>query len=218
MLAESAPNISPRKDHQLPFRKADSLDDVHLWQNLKRDNELAFSVLYKKYTQRLYSYGMHSCRDHDVVMDCLQELFVSIWDKRKTLTTVHSVSSYLFKSFRRLLMKKLSWRRRFLQSIEANQEKYFEIILPVEAVIEKGEDQEEQSERIRRCLVALTKRQREAIFLRFYNDLSYSDIASIMELQVDSVYNIISKAIDSLRQKLKAFIVTGLTAILFILQ
>jgi RNA polymerase sigma factor (sigma-70 family) len=218
MLAESPPNISQRKDPLLPFRKGDSLDDVHLWQNVKRDNELAFSVLYRKYTQRLYNYGMHSCHDHDLVMDCLQELFVSIWDKRKNLTTVHSVSSYLFKSFRRLLMKKLSWRKRFLQTLEANQEKYFEVILPVEALIEKGEDQEEQSERIRRSLVALTKRQREAIFLRFYNDLSYSDIASIMELQVDSVYNIISKAIDSLRQKLKTFVFSGLITILLILQ
>ena len=88
----------------------------------------------------------------------------------------------------------------------------------LEALIEKGEDQVEQSEKIRRCLVALTKRQREAIFLRFYNDLSYSDIASIMELQVDSVYNIISKAIDSLRQKLRPSVVAGLGTILFILQ
>jgi RNA polymerase sigma factor (sigma-70 family) len=218
MLAESPSNISHRKDHQLPFRKADGLDDVHLWQNVKRDNELAFSVLYKKYTQRLYNYGMHSCHDHDLVMDCLQELFVSIWDKRNNLTTVHSVSSYLFKSFRRLLMKKLSWRKRFLQTFDANQERYFEITLPIEALIERGEVQEEQSEKMRRCLLSLTKRQREAIFLRFYNDLSYSDIASIMELQVDSVYNIISKAIDSLREKLKGFIVAGLSTIIFILQ
>ncbi len=218
MLAESPPNVSQLKDHQLPFRKGDSLDDVHLWQNVKRDNELAFSVLYRKYSQRLYNYGMHSCHDHDLVMDCLQELFVSIWDKRKNLTTVHSVSSYLFKSFRRLLMKKLSWRKRFLQTFEANQEKYFEVTLSVEALIEKGEDQEEQSEKLRRCLVELTKRQREAIFLRFYNDLSYSDIASIMELQVDSVYNIISKAIDSLRHKLKSTVVSALITILIIIQ
>lgn len=218
MLAESPPNVSQLKDAQLPFRKGDGLDDVHLWQNVKRDNELAFSILYRRYTQRLYNYGMHSCHDHDLVMDCLQELFVSIWDKRKDLTTVHSVSSYLFKSFRRLVMKKLSWRKRFLQTLDANQEYYFEITLPVEAIIEDGEDQREQSEKLHRSLITLTRRQREAIFLKFYNDLSYSDIASIMELQVDSVYNIISKAIDSLRHKLKAFVVSGLIAALFIIH
>lgn len=204
MLAESPTNISQRKDTLLPFGKGDSLDDVHLWQNVKRDNELAFSVLYRKYTQRLYNYGMHFCHDHDLVMDCLQELFVAIWEKRRTLSSVHSVSSYLFKSFRRLMMKKISWRKRFMHTIEANQEKYFEIILPVEALIENGEIQEQQTEKLKRSLALLTKRQREAVFLKFYNDLSYSDIASIMDLQVDSVYNVISKAIDSLRHLIKS--------------
>jgi len=108
MLAESPQKISQRSLPQLPFGKGESLDDAHLWQNVKKGNELAFSILYKKYTQRLYNYGVHSTRDHNLVMDCLQELFVSIWDKRSNLSAVHSVSSYLFKSFRRLLMKKLT--------------------------------------------------------------------------------------------------------------
>jgi RNA polymerase sigma factor (sigma-70 family) len=214
MLAESPPNTNQHKSPTPPFGKGLSLDDVHLWQNVKKDNELAFSILYKKYTRRLYNYGVHSCHDHDLVMDCLQELFVSIWDRRKNLTTVHSVSSYLFKSFRRLLMKRLSWRKRFLHTIEANQDKYFEIILPVDSIIEANEQQSEQSEKLRRSLSGLTKRQREAIFLKFYNDLSYSDIASIMELQVDSVYNIISKAIDSLRSQLKIFVTVMIVTIL----
>jgi RNA polymerase sigma factor (sigma-70 family) len=213
MLAESPPNILHRNEPGVSSAKPDFLDDVHLWQNVKRDNELAFSILYRKYTQPLYNYGMQSCRDRDLVMDCLQELFVSIWDKRKNLTPVHSVGSYLFKSFRRLLVKKISWRRKFMQAIEANQEKYFEIVLPAEALIESGELQQEQSEKLSRGLKRLTKRQREAVFLKFYNDLSYSDIASIMELQVDSVYNIISKAIDSLRQQLSTVIVIAVCAI-----
>lgn len=214
MLAESPPNIAQLKDQKLPLGKADSLDDVHLWQNIKRDNELAFSILYRKYTQRLYNYGMHTCHDRDLVMDCLQELFVTIWDKRKDLTTVHSVSSYLFKSFRRLIMKKLSWRKRFLNIIEANQEKYFEFALPMESIIESSEQQIESSEKLRRSIATLSKRQREAIFLKFYDGLSYSDIASIMELQIDSVYNIISKAIDALRSQLTSLII--LIMVLFV--
>lgn len=207
MLAESPPNIAQLKDQKLPLGKGDSLDDVHLWQNIKRDNELAFSILYRKYTQRLYNYGVHTCHDHDMVMDCLQELFVTIWDKRKNSTTVHSVSSYLFKSFRRLLMKKLSWRKRFLNIIDANQEQYFEIILPVESIIESDEQQNESAEKLRRSIATLSKRQREAIFLKFYDGLSYSDIASIMELQIDSVYNIVSKAVDAMRSQLKSLII-----------
>jgi len=203
MLAETHSASSQRAHPYLTLGRGQSLDDTHLWQNVKKDNELAFSILYKKYTQRLYNYGMNSCHDRDLVMDCLQELFASIWDKRKNLSVVHSVSAYLFKSFRRLLMKKLTWRKRFLLSLESQKERCFEISLPVEYAIENDELEAEQHEKLSRCVGGLTKRQREAIFLKFYNDLNYSDIASIMQLQVDSVYNIISKAIDCLREQLK---------------
>ena len=60
-----------------------------------------------------------------------------------------------------------------------------------------------QSEHLQRCIKALTRRQREALFLRFFNDLSYHEVAAIMEIRVDSVYNIISKAIDILRRKMR---------------
>lgn len=216
MLAETHSNISQRTDANLPLGRGQSLDDTHVWQNVKKDNQLAFSILYKKYTPRLYNYGMHYCHDHDLVMDCLQELFASIWDKRKNLSVVHSVSSYLFKSFRRLLMKKLTWRRRFLLSIET-QPHAFEITLPVEHFIIKSEMETERIEKLNHCVSGLTKRQREAIFLKFHNNLNYSDIASIMDLQVDSVYNIIAKAIDCLRQQLKnAIILSGAITVAFL--
>jgi len=180
------------------------LDDHYLWQNFRKDNELAFSMLYNKYTPKLFNYGMHYCADRDLVLDCLQELFSSFWAKRKTLPDVYSISSYLFKSFRRLLLKKLNWRRRFLISLDTNSRHSFEITLPFEHTLEQQELETERSEMLKRNLQKLTRRQREALFLKFYNDLNYADIASIMELQVDSVYNIISKALDSLRQEMKA--------------
>ena len=61
--------------NQNPNTKDQSLDDSTLWLSFKKGNDLAFSILYNKYVQRLYSYGMHSCRDKDLVLDCLQELF-----------------------------------------------------------------------------------------------------------------------------------------------
>ena len=192
------------------------LDDTHLWQNIRKDNELAFSILYKKYVQRLYSYGMHYCHKHDLVTDCLQELFTSIWTKRSSLSVVHSVSAYLFKSFRRLLIKKITWSKRFLLALEPSHERFFEVSLPIEQVIENHEREVEWNARINHSLKGLSKRQREAIFLRFYNDLSYAEIASVMEMQVDSVYNTISKAIESLRQQLKNAVPLLWTAYLLI--
>jgi len=69
-------------------------------------------------------------------------------------------------------------------------------------VIER-ELKEEQIRELRGCLQKLTKTQREVIFLKFFNDLTYLEISEIMEMRVDSIYNLVSKTIELLRKKLK---------------
>jgi RNA polymerase sigma factor (sigma-70 family) len=179
------------------------LEDEVLWSNLKAGNELAFSVLYKRYVNRLFNYGMHSCKDRDLVKDCLQELFIRLWAKRETLGVAGSVNYYLFKSFRRLLIGRLIANRKFSLPFQGKPSSIFEFIPPVEDAIIEDESKFQQLEMLKASLNALTKRQREAIFLKFYNELSYHEVSSIMELRVDSVYNLISKALDVLRVKLK---------------
>jgi len=52
----------------------------------------------------------------------------------------------------------------------------------------------------------LTRRQREAIYLRFYQNLSYDEIAKLMTMKVESVYNVISKAISLLKNTILFFL------------
>jgi RNA polymerase sigma factor (sigma-70 family) len=184
--------------------KDPSFDDSTLWLSFKKGNDLAFSLLYNKYVQRLYNYGMHSCRDKEIVLDCLQELFTLLWDRREKLSEVTCVNYYLFKSFRRLLMNRLSVARKFLISLNDRESYGFDFAPSKEEALIEEEWEIERNKKIRNSLHSLTKRQREAIFLKFFNQLSYHEVAAIMDLHVDSVYNLISKAIDVLRKKLKA--------------
>ncbi len=183
--------------------KDQSLDDSTLWLSFKKGNDLAFSILYNKYVQRLYSYGMHSCRDKDLVLDCLQELFTLLWDRREKLSEVTCVNYYLFKSFRRLLMNRLTVGRKFLISLSDRDSYGFDFSPSQEDTLIEEEWETERNKKVRNSLHSLTKRQREAIYLKFFNQLSYHEVAAIMDLHVDSVYNLISKSIDLLRKKLK---------------
>ena len=183
--------------------KEQSLDDSTLWLSFKKGNDLAFSILYNKYVQRLYSYGMHSCRDKDLVLDCLQELFTLLWDRREKLSEVTCVNYYLFKSFRRLLMNRLTVGRKFLISLSDRDSYGFDFSPSQEETLIEEEWETERNKKVRNSLHSLTKRQREAIYLKFFNQLSYHEVAAIMDLHVDSVYNLISKSIDLLRKKLK---------------
>ena len=196
MLAKPLKNQNPKTKDQ-------SLDDSTLWLSFKKGNDLAFSILYNKYVQRLYSYGMHSCRDKDLVLDCLQELFTLLWDRREKLSEVTCVNYYLFKSFRRLLMNRLTVGKKFLISLRDRESYGFDFAPSQEDALIEEEWEAERNRKVRNSLHSLTKRQREAIFLKFFNQLSYHEVAAIMDLHVDSVYNLISKSIDLLRKKLK---------------
>ena len=187
--------------------KDQSLDDSTLWLSFKKGNDLAFSILYNKYVKRLYSYGMHSCRDKDLVLDCLQELFTLLWDRREKLSEVTCVNYYLFKSFRRLLMNRLTLGRKFLISLSDRDSYGFDFSPSKEEALIEEEWETERNKKVRNSLHSLTKRQREAIYLKFFNQLSYHEVAAIMDLHVDSVYNLISKSIDLLRKKLKGDVV-----------
>jgi RNA polymerase sigma factor (sigma-70 family) len=176
-----------------------SVDETVLWENFKKGNELAFSILYKRYVQKLFNYGMNTCKDKDLVLDCLQELFSKLWERRETVSSVGSVSFYLFKSFRRLLIAKIVAGRKFTVLGGSGN---FEFIPSVEQSLIDEELQTQRADRLKHVIKSLSKRQREVLFLKFFNELSYHEVASIMELRVDSVYNLISKAIDVLRRKL----------------
>ena len=148
MLAKSRAETSERIASPKNQFIGQGLDDKFLWERIREDNELSFSILYKKYTKLLYNYGMQSCHDHDLVMDCLQELFASLWSKRKTSTNVYAVNAYLFKSFRRLLVKKLIWRKRFSLSLDNRDGRYFEIVRSVEYSMEQDEFETEAPRKV----------------------------------------------------------------------
>ena len=196
MLATSLKNLNQGTKEQ-------SLDDSTLWLSFKKGNNLAFSILYNKYVHRLYNYGMHSCRDKDLVLDCLQELFTLLWDRRERLADVTSVNFYLFKSFRRLLFNRLTFGKKFLISLSDKDGHGFDFVPSIEDCLIEEEWELERNKKLKSSLDSLTKRQREAIFLKFFNQLSYQEVAALMNLHVDSVYNLISKSIDILRKRLK---------------
>lgn len=193
-------DFDPRKQNGATPAGGSFSDEV-LWSNFKTGNELALSILYKKYVQRLYDYGMHSFRDHELVVDCLQELFLRLWKKRETLASVHSVKPYLFKAFRRILLHEVSEKRKHFISSESAE--YFDFLPSTESALIEDELKLEQINRLRQCVQSLTKGQREVIYLKFFGDLGYREISEITEMQVDSVYNLVSKTIELLRKKLQ---------------
>jgi RNA polymerase sigma factor (sigma-70 family) len=200
MLAN--PHFNLPKSNGFSRTKEGSVKDEVLWNSFKKGNELALSLLYKKYVQRLYDYGMNTSKNHNMVLDCLQELFLRLWNKRETISEIQAVRPYLYKSFRRLLIHQIVEQRKLLTFL-AEQATAFEFTLSIESTLIEDEWKAERIKKLKACVQSLTKGQREVIYLKFFNELSYREIAEITEMQVDSVYNLVSKAIELLRKKLQ---------------
>jgi RNA polymerase sigma factor (sigma-70 family) len=174
--------------------------DEDIWGIFKKGDKQAFAVLYQRYFKMLFQYGIKIAEDRDLVKDCIQDLFIDIWKNKENLTHPKSVKAYLLSAIQHKLMRQLT-------RVRSRQNEITRMAMPI--IVDCREDQMiedqtnlEQTYIVGKALGALTKRQQQAVYLKFYSNLSYTEVAEVMSISVDSIYNLISKAIDSLQYEL----------------
>jgi RNA polymerase sigma factor (sigma-70 family) len=174
--------------------------EAALWNEFRGGSLEAFTALYNAHVQALYSYGRKFTADKNALEDTIQDLFIDLWKKRETLGATDSARYYLFAALRHRIFRA---RQASLKqtSAESFPEEYeFEIILSPESSLINDQTLLEQRTLLDQAIQKLTKRQKEAIYLKFYENLSYDEVAQVMDLEIRSAYNLISKAIESLRR------------------
>ena len=175
-------------------------DDSLLWQALKRSEKAAYEILLKKYYPLVLNYGVRFYKDKEFVKDCVQDLFIEIWNRREYLADVVSVKSYLLQSIRKNIIRESSRLKWFREADKISDDHDFDVEFDIETYLISREVENELLQKLRFELEKLTKRQREAIFLRFNQDLSYEEIAIIMDINYRSVVNLIHEAIKAIRK------------------
>jgi RNA polymerase sigma factor (sigma-70 family) len=175
-------------------------DDSLLWQALKRSEKAAYEILLKKYYPIVLNYGVRFYKDKEFVKDCVQDLFIEIWNRREYLADVVSVKSYLLQSIRKNIIRERSRLKWFREADKISDDHDFDVEFDIETYLISREVENELLQKLRFELDKLTKRQREAIFLRFNQDLSYEEIAIIMDINYRSVVNLIHEAIKAIRK------------------
>jgi RNA polymerase sigma factor (sigma-70 family) len=196
-----------------PLRKSwsttadEETTDRFLWVSFRSGDKVALEKLYALYSAGMYRYGVNLCGDPDLVKDGMQDLFSRLWSTREQISDAGCVQMYLYRSLRRSILLQVVKKRK--RQTPLNERSHDSLDYSIEDQVIVKEISKEQFERLRNKLDALTKHQREAIVLRFFNGLSYKQIAEIMGLRVDSVYNLTSKAIEILRSRLSGNYAAG---------
>lgn len=173
--------------------------DSKIWNAFRNGSRDAFDYIFKQYASRLFAYGSQFTKDNELVLDCIQDLFVELWNRRQNISETTSIKYYLLRSLRRRIARTLQGIKRF----EAISEEAFyledKINFSAEHLIVLQEANRSRRASLRRAIQELTKRQREAIYLKFYQGLNNSAIASVMDLSESSVMTLVSQAIRALR-------------------
>ncbi len=168
--------------------------DFDLWEGFRSGCRKSFKTIYEDNIKTLLSYGYRLTTDRQLVEDCLQDMFIQLWDGRHKIQISKSIRSYLLISFRRRIFKQLSQEHKFndysdLENLSIIPEAYVTFQL------------NETRYLLRKAIRSLTSRQQEILFLKFNLGFRNEEISDTMNLSVKSVYNLVSTSIRRLKQE-----------------
>ena len=182
---------SADKIHDFDINK---IDAESLWSRFVEGDHAAFEKIYRRHSDHLFQYGMQVIPHQGKVEDAIHDLFIYLWDHRASVGQVKSIRAYLLISLKRHLLRKQSQNKLLFQ----------QDLLSFELQIKEdnGELEPEIIEQLKKSVEKLSPRQREIIYLKFYQGLSYQEIAELLELDLKYTYNLASKAYSLLKSHL----------------
>jgi len=182
--------------------KSPRIEDSQLWLEFQAGNETAYATIYNDNVAMLYGYGLKLVNDKELIKDCIQDLFIEIWNTKHKLAPVRSIKSYLFKSIRRKIISEAIKRRK--TTLDSSVLSILKIPTTPSAEYDLIEKQrfDRQRQKLKEAMRSLTDRQREVIHLKYYVQLSYKEIAGVMTLSTKGVYKLMGRSIKFLRQNI----------------
>ena len=160
-------------------------------------NMAAFSQLYNLHINVLFNYGLKLTIDKELLKDCIHDIFVKLYTKKDELGTIDNLRSYLFISLKNKLCDEL--RRRMYMSDTAVEEVSISTPTDVEDDYMEEEQRKNEFSLVRRMLDQLSPRQREALTLYYIEEKKYEDICEIMNMNYQSVRNLMYRGLTKLR-------------------
>lgn len=192
-----------------------SEDDIMLWSNFRAGDAVAYTNLMRLYTNTMFRYGSRLSTDGALVKDCIQDVFLELWNRRGRINQTPSVKAYLLKALRlRIYREQPKWN--YAECL--NDDYHFTIEYNIETQIIAEQSVKEDNEKLEKILNSLPHRQKEILYLRFYENLDQARIAEVMGLNRQSVYNLLNESLNTLRKYWFRDLVTSLAVIFASLQ
>lgn len=175
--------------------------DKELWERLKVGDEMVFKYIYQSHLQSLFRYGRQFSTDEELIKDCIQDLFLRLHQHSHSLGQVENIKIYLFISLKNALLNQEKRKINYARHVD-NLYKASETSVE-ENRLERAEEELASSQRFDRLTALLTARQREIVHCRFVEGMSIPDIGILMDMNPQSVSNVLYRSLSRLKKELK---------------
>ena len=175
--------------------------DLLLWQQFQAGNASALESLMTLYFRILFNYGTKFCANPETIKDFIQELFLHLWENRHKLNAEVHVKAYLLASLRRRIHRGLKSKSNqpFANSLTLELTLDFVLEVSVEDMYIQDEGARALALEVKNQLQNLPQRQREVVYLKFFEGLSREQIGEIMGINDQSISNLLQLALKRLK-------------------
>ena len=175
------------------------------WKLLVEGEKQGLYTCFNLFYDDLYRFGLSLYRDPELIKESIQNLFIELWAIRDKLANVGNIQQYVFTIYKRIIYK--THQKSFSNDTDRKLplEEVEEEMLSVksyESILIASQEDEYLKKRLKYALAKLTPRQKEIILMRYFECLSFKDIARKTLLTERTVYNTLHSAISALRENL----------------
>jgi len=199
---------------QAPSNPYLSDPDVQLMLRVREDDEEAFAELVENYQDRVVGIFSTILGSQEAAEDLAQETFMRVYRARRGYEPQAKFSTWLFRIANNLASnaRRSSKRRKEVQ-FSSGESGPVKTGLPEKNLAEKSAlmparqlDKAELVTIIHQAMETLNDRQRMALLLNKFEEMSYSDIGDTLELSPSAVKSLLSRARENLRDFLENYV------------
>ncbi|MBB3700562.1 RNA polymerase sigma-70 factor [Flammeovirga yaeyamensis] len=172
------------------------MKDLNLFQGINKGNYTSFDQLFKLHFEPLckYAYGIYA--DRDIVQEVVVDIFTNIWEKRGSLIIPDHPKAYLYQSVRNNIIRKKGEQQQFNEELS-------DVFISTDFTIQEQMVFDEMEHQFKSELHQLPTRTKEVFLLKREEEMSYKEIAQLMNISVSAVEKHMINALKHFRTKLQ---------------
>jgi RNA polymerase sigma-70 factor (ECF subfamily) len=168
------------------------------FEKVKNGDRTAFEKLFREYYEGVHRFIWGYVQSKAVAKELAQDVFLSIWENREQITIQESVKAYLFRAARN---KSIDWLRH--KKVERKWEEEEKTHLENKNTPDPSKRLHDKRmlKEVKKAIQNFPQRRREVFMLSRYEEMTYKEIAELLDISQSTVETHMSRALSTLREQ-----------------